>query len=80
MPIPWSIACLGERSSTPPRGSNLAGLGADEAAEDVHERRLAGAVLAEKGVHLAGPELEVDAVVRTNSWELLHDAAELDER
>ena len=32
-----------------------------EAVEDVHQRRLAGAVLAEEGVHLAGKQVEVDS-------------------
>ena len=38
--------------------------------QDVHQRGLAGAVLAEEGVNLAGPQIEVDAVVR-------HDARDI---
>ena len=40
-----------------------------EPVDDVHQRRLAGAVLAEQGVHLAAAELEVDAVVRDDAGE-----------
>ena len=40
--------------------------------EDVHQRRLAGAVLAEQGMDLAGPDVEVDPVVgddaRDSAW------------
>ena len=44
-----------------------------EAGEDVRERALAGAVLAEERVHLAERRLEVDAVVGDDAWEALHD-------
>ena len=65
IPIPRSIASLG-------RGyvhglavdQDLALVRAVEPVEDVHERRLAGAVLAEERVHLAAAEVEVDVVVR----------------
>ena len=40
-----------------------------QADEDVRERALAGAVLAEERVHLAGRGLEVDAVVREDAGE-----------
>ena len=42
---------------------HLTFVGAIEAGEDVRQRALAGAVLAEQGVHLALERLEVDAVV-----------------
>ena len=45
--------------------------------EDVHQRRLAGAVLAEQRVHLAAREVEVDVVVREDARKLLHDPAHL---
>src|SRR5262249_38077662 len=48
--------------------------------EDVRERALAGAVLAEQRVHLARGRLEVDAVVRDDAGELLRDAAREDRR
>ena len=43
---------------------DLALVGVVEAVEDVHERRLPGAVLAEQRMHLAAAEVEVDVVVR----------------
>ena len=58
---------------------DLALVGRVEPVEDVHERRLAGSVLAQEGVHLAGRQLEVDLVVRDDSREPLGDAAELEE-
>ena len=48
-------------------------VGPVETGEDVRERRLAGAVLAEQGVHLAGGRLEADVVVRDHAWEALRD-------
>ena len=54
IPIPRSIASLGELIATGfPLIADLALVGLVEAVEDVHQRRLAGAVLAEQGVHLA---------------------------
>ena len=41
---------------------------------------LAGAVLAEQGVDLAGPDLEVDAVVGDDTRIALGDAAHLERR
>ena len=52
--------------------------GAGEAVEDVHQGRLAGAVLAEQGVDLAGPDVEVDAVVGDHARIALRDAAHLE--
>ena len=43
------------------------------AGEDLHQRRLAGAVLADQRVHLAGAKLEVDAVERGDAGEALGD-------
>jgi hypothetical protein len=50
-----------------------------EPVEDVHQRRLARAVLAEQRVHLAGEEVEVDGVVGDDAGEALRDALELEE-
>ena len=50
-----------------------------EAVDDVHQRRLAGAVLAEEGVHLAPLDVEVDVVVGDGSRELLADAPHLED-
>ncbi len=64
IPRPAEIASRGEWKSTgdaldPDRSL----VGPVEARQDVHERALAGAVLAEQGVDLAGPQVEVDPVV-----------------
>ena len=69
MPIPSSIASFGECSVAGGREANLALVRRVEAVEDVHQGRLARPVLAEQRVHLAGQEVEVDAVVRDDSRE-----------
>src|SRR5207244_3492102 len=45
----------------------------------LHERRLAGAVLADEGVDLAGTHLEADAVERDDTRVALADPAHLEE-
>ncbi len=71
------LARRGERDgSTAQR--DLAFVGPVEAGQDVRERRLAGAVLAEQRVHLALGCLEVDGVVRDDAREPLRDPAEGD--
>ena len=70
IPIPASIASLGE----PIRvgcalDPDLALLGRVEPVEDVHQRRLAGAVLAEERVHLALAQVEADVVVGDDARE-----------
>ena len=49
-----------------------------EPGEDVHQRALAGAVLAEQRVDLAAAQVEVDAVVRQHAGEALDDPARLE--
>ena len=49
------------------------------AAEDLEQRRLAGAVLAEEGEHLAGPHVERDVVERLDVGEGLADVADLED-
>ena len=44
---------------------DLALVGRGQPVEDVHQGGLAGAVLAEQGVDLAGPDVEVDASLAT---------------
>ena len=79
MPIPRAIASLAELNATGlPLMTDLARVGPVEAVEDVHQRRLAGPVLAEERVHLAAPQVEVDVVVRDDARELLADAAHLE--
>ncbi len=51
-----------------------------QAVEDVHERRLAGAVLAQQGVDLARLHVEVDAVVGDHAGIALGDATHLERR
>ncbi len=63
-----------------PVEQDLARVRRGQAVEDVHERRLAGAVLAEQGVDLAGPHVEVDAVVGDDARVALGDAAHLERR
>ena len=50
-----------------------------EPVEDVHQRRLPGAVLAEQRVHLAAAEVEVDAVVGDDPREPLGDPPQLED-
>ncbi len=49
-----------------------------KAVQDVHQGRLAGAVLAEQGVDLTGLDVEVDRVVRDHARIALRDAAHLE--
>ena len=76
MPMPGRdrVARRAERDR-PPVDPDLAGVGPVEPVEDVHERALAGAVLAEQGVDLADAQVEVDAVVGDDAREALDDAA-----
>ena len=50
------------------------------AGEHLDQGRLAGAVLPEQAVHLAGADLEVDAVEGADAGELLDDAGHLEQR
>ena len=78
IPIPSAIASRGEAISTRPAvHEDLALVRGGEPVEDVHERRLAGAVLAEQGVHLAAPEVELDVVGGDDPGVPLRDAAQL---
>ena len=57
---------------------HLALVRAVEPVEDAHQRRLAGAVLAQQGVDLALAQVEIDAVVRDDRAESLGDAPQLE--
>ena len=59
---------------------DLALVGLVQAVQDRHQRRLAGAVLAEQRVDLAGDHVEVDSVVGDDRAELLRDAPQLERR
>jgi hypothetical protein len=63
-----------------PLPANLAGIGMQHAIDDLDQRALAGAVLAEQGMDLAGQDLEIDAVVREAAREALDDALERQKR
>ena len=54
-------------------------VGPVEAVEDVHQRRLAGPVLSEEGVHLTSAEIEVDVVVREDPGKALGDPLQLED-
>ena len=55
-------------------------IGLVEAVEDVHQRRLAGAVLADDAVDRAGGDPQIDAPVGVDRPEALVDADQLDRR
>ena len=57
--------------------ADLAGIGGVDAGEDLDQRRLAGAVLAEQRMHLAAPDVEVDVVERQRAGEALGQAADM---
>ena len=59
---------------------NLAGIARARAAEHPHQRRLAGAVLAEQHVHFAALQVERHIVQRANAWELFRDASHFEQR
>jgi hypothetical protein len=49
-----------------------------QAVQDVHQGRLAGAILAEQGMDLPGRDREVDSLVRDDAGEAFRDATELE--
>src|SRR4029079_4048720 len=55
-------------------------VGREEAGDDVHERGLAGPVLAQEPEHLAGAERDIDPVVGENAWKPFGDAVEFEQR
>ena len=57
---------------------DLACIGLVEPVQDVHQRRLARAVLAEQRVHLAATDVEADVVVGEDPGELLADPPHLE--
>ena len=80
MPIPASIASRAdEKLIGLPVHEDLAAVGPVEPVEDVHQRRLACTVLAEECMHFATADVEGDAVVRDDAWELLADVPHLED-
>jgi hypothetical protein len=79
MPMPRSIARDGRgdlgRLSV---HADLALVRAVQPVEDRHQRRLAGPVLAQQGVNLTLPQIEVDPVVRDDRTEPLGYSAEFE--
>ena len=59
---------------------DIAGIALHGTGEEFDQRRFAGAVLAEKGVDFAGPQVEVDAAKGLNRSKTLFDPAQFDER
>ena len=64
----------------PARDPDLAGIRLVHAEQDVHQRGLAGAVLAEQPQDLPGMEDEIDGAVGVHRAEALVDASQLQQR
>ena len=78
MPILALIASFGEWIVTGlPSIADLALIRLHQPVQDVHQRGLAGPVLAEQAADLAGGDPEVDVVVGHEAAEALRDAAQL---
>ena len=60
--------------------ADLARVGSGQPIQDAHQRRLAGAVLPEKGMDLPAADREIDPVVGNEAPEPLGDPPELDDR
>ena len=78
MPMPSRAASAGPCITTgTPSMANLAGVGPMDAAEDLHQRRLARAVLADEPDDLAGRHVEVHAIERDDAGKSLGDRRHL---
>ena len=66
-PQPDRLRAASRSRTGSPSQADLALVGLVEPVEDVHQRRLARAVLPEQGVHLAAAQVEVDVVVRDDA-------------
>ena len=75
---PRGLGCVERHRPALPQDLALGGL--QEAVEHLDEGRLAGAVLAEQGVVFAGPDVEVDLLVRLDGPEAFGQAADGDQR
>ena len=70
------MASRGDRNRTGwPSISTCAAVRPVEPGQDAHQRRLAGAVLPDQGVHLAPGAVEIDVVVGDHLPEALADVA-----
>ena len=63
-----------------PVDQHLAGVRLLDTADDLHQRRFAGAILAEQRDDLAGADVEVDAAERVNTRKALLNRPELEQR
>ena len=68
------------QADRPARQPHGALVGRDHARDDLHQRALAGPVLADQAVDLAPPEGEIDAGERRHAAIALADARELQQR
>src|SRR6266496_6648870 len=59
---------------------NLALIRASQSEEDIHERCLAGAVFAEERMDLSGLHIQIDSIVRYNTWVTFGDSAHFEPR
>ncbi len=81
MPMPAAIASRGEREARPLAvDGDRALVGPMRAVERLHQRRLAGTVLADDRVDGAGAHRQVDPVVGDDTGEALDDVVQLDRR
>ena len=71
---------MSARFDRTPREQDLAGIGLVHAGKDLDQRRLAGAVLAEKRMDLAAADVEIDVVERPRRGEPLDEALDDEER
>ena len=79
MPMPAAMASPGRWNGRAAPSMRISpSSGRVEAVEDVHQGRLAGAVLAEQREDLAGLHVEIDAVVGDDTGEALGDAPQLE--
>ena len=77
MPMPRRARRVGSAIATGwPSPGDLAGVGLQHAVDDLHQRRLAGAVLAQQRVDLARGHFQRDVVVRQHRAVALDDAGE----
>ena len=79
-PEPLRVTRTVERDPLARRARIVALVGLLDLREQLHQRRLAGAVLARDDVNLAGEDVEVDAVDRHDAGEVLDHPTESDDR
>ena len=81
MPMPWAMASLTPwKRDLLAAHQDLARVGLVQPEHDVHQRALAGAVLAQQAVDLALVQRQVDVLVGDHAGERLGDPADLEHR